>query len=148
MLESGDLISRVRANSDRAAFHRWLGLEVCQAKPGEVELQLRWREEFGQYLGFLHAGIVAALIDTACGFAAGTLAGRLLTSHFAVRCLRPAVAEIFVVRGWVVKPGRKQIFTAAELSGLDKDPAKPFAVGDAMLVPIADEASAAKNGKT
>src|ERR1700679_3237293 len=103
MIDGNDLISRVRANSEMAAFHRWLGLEVCQATPGEVELRLRWREEFGQYMGFLHAGIVAALIDSACGFAAGTVAGRLLTSQFSIRCLRPAVAETFVARGRVVR---------------------------------------------
>jgi len=76
------------------------------------------------------------LIDTACGFAAATLSPRVLASQFSVRCLRTAVAQTFVVKGHVVKPGRQQIFTTAELYGLD-NPGKLFAVGDAILVPIA-----------
>ena len=136
--DSGELIDRIRANAEQSKFNAWLGFEISDASPGDVTLQLRWREEFGQYMGFLHAGIVAALIDNACGYAAGTLAGRVLTSQFSVRCLRPAIAATFVVRGRVVKPGKQQIFTTAELTGLDADPSKPFAIGDAMLVPVAD----------
>jgi acyl-coenzyme A thioesterase PaaI-like protein len=48
--------------------------------------------------------VIGALIDTACGFAAATLAGRVLASHYAVNCLRPAVGERFVARARVVKP--------------------------------------------
>ena len=92
-----------------AAFNRWLDLQLVSAAPGEVTLHVPWRDEFGQYSGFLHAGILGALIDTACGFAAITQTDRVLASQYTVRCLRPAVAETFVVRGWVVKPGRQQV---------------------------------------
>ena len=135
MTDSSEMLSQIQDISKRAGFNNWLDLDIVAASLGEVELRLRWRPEFGQYSGFLHAGIVAGLIDTACGFAAVTMVGRVLASQFSVRCLRPAVAEIFVVRGRVVKPGKQQVFTSAELFGLDGDPAKPFAVGDALLVP-------------
>jgi uncharacterized protein (TIGR00369 family) len=137
MDESQDLAARINDWSEHSRFNAWLGLEAGVATPGDITLHLRWREEFGQYRGFLHAGIIAALIDNACGYAAASIVGSVLTSQFAVRCLRPAVAEVFVVHARVVKPGRQQIFTAAELTGLDMDPSKPFAVGDAMLVPVA-----------
>jgi len=119
-----------------AAFNRWLDLKLVSATPGEVTLQLPWREEFGQYSGFLHAGILGALIDTACGFAAITQTDRVLASQYTVRCLRPAVAETFVIRGWVVKPGRQQVFAAAEIYALGDEQRKLFASGDAMLVPV------------
>lgn len=119
-----------------AAFNRWLDLQLVSATPGEVTLQLPWREEFGQYSGFLHAGILGALIDTACGFAAITQTDRVLASQYTVRCLRPAVAETFVIRGWVVKPGRQQVFAAAEIYALGDEQRKLFASGDAMLVPV------------
>jgi uncharacterized protein (TIGR00369 family) len=127
---------QLRELSKLAAFNGWLGLEVATASPGDVELRLRWRPEFGQYNGFLHAGIVAALIDTACGFAAYSMVGNVLASQFSVRCLRPAVSEVFVVTGRVLKPGKQQVFATAELGSLEA-PLKPFAVGDAVLVPIA-----------
>lgn len=136
MADSSEMLSQMRDISKVALFNNWLDLQIAAASLGEVELRLRWRPEFGQYNGFLHAGIVAGLIDTACGFAAVTMVGPgVLASQFSVRCLRPAVAETFVVRGRVVKPGKQQVFTSAELFGLDGDPAKPFAVGDALLVP-------------
>jgi uncharacterized protein (TIGR00369 family) len=134
---SDDLLARLRKLSKLAQFNNWLDLEITAAEPGIIEMRLRWRDEFGQYNGFLHAGIVCALLDTACGCAAYTLSeGGLLASQFSARFLRPAVAETFVVRGRVVKPGKAQMFAAAELVALEADPAKLLAVGDAILVPV------------
>ena len=53
-----------------------LALTPNRAGLGEAEIAMPWRQEVGQYAGFLHAGLVGALIDTACGFAAATMAGR------------------------------------------------------------------------
>ena len=139
MLESNDLVTRLRDISKLAEFNNWLDLVVIEAVPGEVELRLAWRPEFTQYNGYLHAGIIAGLIDTACGFAAATMAENVLASQFSVRCLRPAVAPVFVVKGRVLKPGRQQIFATAELFAPDNE-AKPFAVGDAILVASAKSA--------
>jgi uncharacterized protein (TIGR00369 family) len=135
MQEDQQLQDKIQQILPLAAFNRWLGLQLVSASPGEVTLHLPWREEFGQYSGFLHAGILGALIDTACGFAAITQTDRVLTSQYTVRCLRPAVADAFVIRGWVVKPGRQQVFAAAEIYALGDEQRKLFAAGDAMLVP-------------
>lgn len=136
MQKHQQLADKIQQILPLAAFNRWLDLRLVSVAPGEVELQLPWRDEFGQYNGFLHAGILGALIDTACGFAAVTQTDRVLASQYSVRCLRPAVAETFVIRGWVVKPGRQQIFAAAEIYALGDEQHKLFASGDAMLVPV------------
>ena len=100
-----------------------------------------WRAEVGQYSGFLHAGLVAALIDTACGFAAATVAGpRLLAAHFSVNCLRPASGQRFIARAHVVKPGRQQVFTACELFAIDAGIEKLVATGETLLTVLPDEA--------
>lgn len=135
---SNQLHERISAVAKMAAFNNWLGLEVLTVKPGEVTLRLEWREELGQYSGFLHAAIIGGLIDTACGFAAGTLSGNVLASQFSVRCLRPATGEHFTVLGRVVKPGRQQIFAAAELYSHRQGESSLVAVGDALLVPSSD----------
>lgn len=126
-----------------AAFNRWAGIEVVRAVEGEVELRLPWRDDLGQYSGFLHAALIGGLIDTACGFAAATVAGPVLASHFAVNCLAPAVGDAFVVVGRVVKPGRKQVFTAAELFAESAQGRRLVATGDAILVPVEAPAAAA-----
>jgi uncharacterized protein (TIGR00369 family) len=137
-VSDGDLLERLRAVSSTAAFNRWLRFEVYSANVGDVELRLPWRDEFGQYNGFLHASIIGGLIDTACGFAAYTMVGGVLASQFSVRCLRPALAEVFAVRGRIVKAGKQQVFASAELYDLAA-PQKLMAVGDALLVPTATQ---------
>jgi uncharacterized protein (TIGR00369 family) len=133
-----DALARVRAINATAAFNRWCGIEVLAAGEGRAEIALAWREDLGQYAGFLHAGLVGALIDTACGFAAVTVVGRVLASHFAVNCLRPAVGERFIARARVVKPGRTQVFTACELFALADGSEKLVATGETLLTPVGD----------
>ena len=132
------LVQKINAS---AAFNRWCGFEVVFCEPGAVELAMPWRDEVGQYSGFLHAGVVAALIDTACGFAAATLAGpRLLAAHFAVNCLRPAAGQRFLAKARVVKQGRQQMFTACELFAIENGVEKLVATGETLLTVLPNEA--------
>lgn len=135
-----DAIALVRKINESAEFNRWCGFEVVSAVPGAVELAMQWRKEAGQYSGFLHAGVVGALIDTACGFAAATVAGpRLLAAHFSVNCLRPALGQRFVARARVVKPGKQQVFTACELFAVEHGAEKLVATGETLLTVLAGE---------
>ena len=130
----------LQAFNQRAAFNRWCGLEVAQAEVGRVELRLPWRDDLGQYSGFLHAGLIATLIDTACGFAAVTVAGQVLAAHFSVNCLRPAVGDVFVARARVVKPGKTQVFTACELFAIKDGQETLVATGETLLTVLPDAA--------
>jgi uncharacterized protein (TIGR00369 family) len=139
MTPTTDPLSLLRHVNDSAAFNRWCGFEVQRAAPGEVELALPWRSELGQYSGYLHAGVVGALIDTACGFAAATqLGARLLASHFAVNCLRPAVGERFVAKARVLRAGKQQVFTHCELYAHDGGQEKLVATGETLLCVVAE----------
>jgi uncharacterized protein (TIGR00369 family) len=130
----------IRRINALAAFNLWCGIDVLEAEAGRVVIAVPWRPEFGQYAGYLHAGLVGALIDTACGFAAATLVGpRLLAAHFAVNCLRPAVGERFVARARVVKPGRQQVFTACELFALIQGRETLVATGETLLSVVAQD---------
>jgi len=132
------MLDTLQAINKTAAFNRWAGFEVTRAAAGEAEVRMAWREEdMGQYAGFLHAGLIGAMLDTACGFAAATVAGRVLASHFSVNCLSPALGRAFVARGKVVKAGRKQVFATAELYGQGEgEILKLVATGSAILVPV------------
>lgn len=128
-------LAALRKLNELAAFNLWCGIEVLNAEPGLAEISLRWKTELGQYSGFLHAGIVATLIDTACGYAAATLAGTgLLASHFSVNCLRPAIGETFSARARVVKPGKSQFFTACELFAESGGKSTLVATGETLLL--------------
>jgi uncharacterized protein (TIGR00369 family) len=139
MTAIADPLVVLREVNKTAAFNRWCNIEVVGATPGEAEIAMPWRNEVGQYAGFLHAGLVGALIDTACGYAAATLVGRVLASHFAVNCLRPAVGERFVARARVVKQGKSQVFTACELYAQSASGERLVATGETLLVVVGDE---------
>ncbi|HVE52998.1 MAG TPA: PaaI family thioesterase [Ramlibacter sp.] len=132
-----DPLAFIRAINATAAFNRWCGIEVISAGQGRAEIALDWRPDLGQYAGFLHAALIGGLVDTACGFAAATVSGRVLASHYAVSCLRPAVGERFVARGRVVKPGRTQVFTACELFAVKDGQETLVATGETLLTPVA-----------
>lgn len=142
MQQSLDALAQLRAINAAAAFNRWCGIEVVAAEPGSATIAMPWRPEAGQYSGFLHAGLVGALIDTACGFAAATLVGRVLASHYSVNCLRPAVGERFLARAKVVKPGKNQVFTSCELFAQSSGSEKLVATGETLLLVAATGAEA------
>jgi len=128
---ASDSLAQVRAINATAAFNRYYGFEVVSAGHGRAEITMPWRAEAGQY-----AGLVGALIDTACGFAAVTLVGRVLASHYSVNCLRPAVGERFFARARVVKPGKTQVFTACELFAVSNGEEKLVATGETLLTVV------------
>jgi uncharacterized protein (TIGR00369 family) len=136
--DTTDALALLRKINDTAAFNRWCGFEVQRAAVGEADLAMPWKPELGQYTGFLHAGVVGALIDTACGYAAATQLGpRLLASHFAVNCIRPAVGERFVAKAKVLRGGKQQVFTHCELYAHDKGQEKLVATGETLLCVVA-----------
>ena len=113
------------------------GFEVTAAANGAAEIVMQWSDDLSQYAGHLHAGMIAALLDTACGFAAVTQAGGVTASHFSMNCLRPAVGRRFVAKGVTVRTGRKQVFAKAELFSENEFGDRTLvATGDTLLVPL------------
>ena len=94
---------------DRQRAMRTLGISIARLEPGEVDLAMAYSSDFTQQNGFIHAGIITAGLDSACGIAAFTLmpeGSDILTVEFKTNLLAPAKGERFVFRGVVVKPGR------------------------------------------
>ncbi len=86
-----------------------LGIAVSHVAAGEVDLSLQPHGAVTQQNGFVHAGVVATMADTAAGFAAYTLFAPgedILTIEFKLNLLRPATGVRVVARGRVLKPGR------------------------------------------
>jgi uncharacterized protein (TIGR00369 family) len=86
-----------------------LGISMARLEPGEVDLAMPYASALTQQHGFIHAGIITAGLDNACGIAAFTLMPAdtgILTVEFKTNLLAPARGERFVFRARVVKPGR------------------------------------------
>jgi uncharacterized protein (TIGR00369 family) len=97
------------ATFDRQQAMRTLGISIARLEPGEVDLSMPYSPDFTQQNGFVHAGIITAGLDNACGIAAFTLmptGSDILTVEFKTNLLAPAQGERFAFRGQVIKPGR------------------------------------------
>ena len=95
---------------------RTLGISIARLEPGEVDLAMDYSADFTQQNGFVHAGVITAGLDNACGIAAFTLmpadAG-ILTVEFKTNLLAPAKGARFFFRAAVIKPGRMLTFCEA-----------------------------------
>ena len=95
-----------------------LGATIGRIAPGEVEIVLPFRKELTQQTGFIHAGVLAAIADSACGGAALTMwpAGSDVVSiEFKLNLLAPAAGERFVARARVVRGGKTITATIADV---------------------------------
>jgi uncharacterized protein (TIGR00369 family) len=109
---------RVRASFERQAAMRTLGVTMERVAPGAVELILPFREDLTQQHGFIHAGIAAAVVDSACGYAALSLMEpgvAVLSVEFKVQLLAPARGAWFRATGEVIRAGRTLSVVSGEL---------------------------------
>jgi uncharacterized protein (TIGR00369 family) len=116
-----------------------IGATLAEIAAGRVVIALPWRQELTQQHGFLHAGIVATALDSACGYAASTLmpadAG-VLTIEYKINLLAPARGETFRMEGLVVKPGRTISVTEGRAYALHEGREKLIATMGATLMTI------------
>ena len=113
-----DFEARVRASFARQRAMATIGAELTSVAPGEVAIELPYREDLTQQDGFVHAGIVTAIVDSACGYAAFTLMpadAAVLSVEFKVNLLAPAVGERLIARGRVVRAGRTLTICAGDV---------------------------------
>jgi uncharacterized protein (TIGR00369 family) len=100
--------SRVRESFARQRVMQLIGASLGRVEPGAVDIALAYRDDLTQQNGYLHAGILTAVADSACGYAAYTLMpidADVLSVEFKVNLLRPAAGEAFVAEARVVKAG-------------------------------------------
>ena len=113
----------VRESFSRQELMRTLGAELESVAAGRVHVALRARPELSQQAGLLHAGAIAAIADSACGYAALTLmpAGADVVSvEFKLNLLAPARGDRFVARGEVVRAGKTLTVCRADVFGKDE----------------------------
>ena len=116
-----DYERRVRESFARQRAMETFGARLLRVAPGEVEIGLDFREDLTQQHGYLHAGVVAAAVDTACGYAALSLSepgAEVLSVEFKLNLLSPAAGESFAARARVVRAGRNITVCAGDVFAL------------------------------
>ena len=110
--------TEVRDSFARQAVMKTIGAELVSVVPGAVQISLPYRADLTQQNGYLHAGIVTTIADSACGYAAYTLMppnSAVLSVEFKVNLLRPAKGEEFLAIAEVLKPGRTLTVVRADV---------------------------------
>ncbi len=131
--------ARVRASFGRQPMMSTLGVELTTVERGRVELALDHDDRFTQQHGFLHGGAVAAVLDTACGYAAFSTMppnAAVLTASFTTNLMAPAAGQRFVMTGQVIRAGRTLVVCVAE--AVADGAARPFAIMQATLTALYD----------
>ncbi len=135
--------SRVADSFHRQAVMRTIGAELTAVTPGRVAIGMSHAAELTQQHGFLHAGIVATALDSACGYAAFSLMpadAAVLTIEFKVNLLAPAEGKGFSFEAEVVKPGRTIMVSEGRAYCVDGGARKLLATMTATIMVVSNRA--------
>lgn len=133
---------RVKDSFARQTMMVTIGASITRVEDGEVTIELPFRSDLTQQHGFLHAGVVSMIVDTACGYAALTrmpASAAVLTVEYKVNFLSPAEGEKLIARGRVLKPGRTLMVCLGEVHS--KKDGKEKLVATMLATMIAREAT-------
>ena len=100
--------AKVRSSFGRQTAMQTMGAVMGKVRPGQVEIEMPFRDDLTQQHGFIHGGIVTAIVDSACGYAAFSLSApdtAVLTVEYKVNFVAPAKGERLLARGEVVRSG-------------------------------------------
>jgi uncharacterized protein (TIGR00369 family) len=101
-----------------------IGAELTRVQLGLIEIRLPYRADLAQQHGYLHAGIVTTIADSACGYAAYSLMppnSEVLSVEFKVNLLRPAKGETFSAVAEVIKSGKTLTVVRADVFGIEQE---------------------------
>ena len=131
--------ARVHESFARQGAMQTIGARLGQVVPGAVDIELDWAAGLTQQHGFLHAGMVATALDSACGYAGFTLMAEdaaVLTIEFKINLLAPARGERFRMEGRVLKPGRTITVCEGRAYALDGTQEKLLATMGCTLMAV------------
>ncbi len=118
VLSPGEIEARVRGSFARQTIMTTIGAEVLSVRPGEVEIVLPFSDKLLQQHGFVHAGAVATIADSACGYAGLSVMppdAAVLTTEFKINLLSPARGDRLRAVGRVIRNGRTLVVTLGEV---------------------------------
>ena len=131
--------ARVRTSFARQQVMRTIGADLDEVRPGEVVISVPHRDTITQQHGFVHAGIVATILDSACGYAAFSLmppdAG-VLTVEYKINLMSPARGEHIVAHGEVIRRGRTLTVARGEAMAVEGGAQTPVAIMQATVMTV------------
>jgi uncharacterized protein (TIGR00369 family) len=136
-----DFERRVRASFERQAAMATVGAALVRVAPGEVVVELPFRDDLTQQHGFLHAGIVTSVMDSACGYAALSLmepGAAVLSVEFKVNLLAPARGSLFRASARLIRAGRTITVVSGEFRVAEPPGQAVVAIMTATMMAVRD----------
>ena len=140
-------IERVRDSFGRQAIMATIGATLEAVSEGAVSIALPYRDDLTQQHGYLHAGVVATILDSACGYAAFSLmpeGAEVLSVEFKINLMAPASGERLLARGEVVRAGRTLTVTRGEAVAIRDGAEHPIATMQATMMCLRPAAGASR----
>lgn len=134
-----DFEQRVRASFAKQQLMSTLGATLERVEAGAVDIRLPVRPEISQQHGFVHAGAITSVADSACGYAAFTLMGAdsgVLAVEFKINLLAPGAGDYLIAMGKVVRAGRTLTICQADVVAITDGVEKPIALMIATIMNV------------
>ena len=139
MVADSAALERVRESFVLQGAMATLGAQITHLAPGEVDISFDWAQGLTQQHGFIHAGMLSAALDSACGYAAYSLmpeGAGVLTIEFKINLLAPAKGQRFRCEGRVLKPGRTIVVAEGRAYAIDDGKEKLAATMHCTLMAV------------
>lgn len=134
--------TRVRDSFEKQGIMATVGARLVRIAPGEVEIEFPFSLSLSQHNGYIHAGVMTTVVDSACGYAAYTLMppdADVLSIEYKINFMSPAIGESFKGVGRVVKAGRTITVCAGEVIAVANGQEKVVAVMQATMITVKTE---------
>jgi uncharacterized protein (TIGR00369 family) len=116
-----------------------LGARLVSVADGEVQIELPFSEKLSQQHGYMHAGAITSVVDSACGYAALTKAPpecEVVTAEFKINLVRPAIGERFLAIGRVQSSGKLLTVCTGEVRAFTGADYKVVAIMQATIINV------------
>jgi uncharacterized protein (TIGR00369 family) len=134
-----DLEDRITASFNAQGLMATLGARLISVADGEVRIELPFSAHLSQQHGYIHAGAITSILDSACGYAALTKAPpghEVVTAEFKINLLRPAVGDRFVAIGKVQNAGKRLTVCTGEVLAFTGQASKVVAILQSTIVTV------------
>jgi uncharacterized protein (TIGR00369 family) len=134
-----DIESRVQTSFNAQGLMQTLSARLLSVQEGEVKIELPFSTALSQQHGYVHAGAITSIVDSACGYAALTMAPpdhEVVTAEFKTNLARPAIGERFIATGRVETAGKILTVCRGEVVAISGDSHKVVALMQATIVNV------------
>ena len=140
-MSSPDFEARCRSSFEKQRFMSTLGARLVAIRPGEAIIELPFGGHLTQQHGFLHAGAVTSIVDSACGYAALSVmpeGAAVLTVEFKINLMKPAAGSVFRATGKVLKSGKTLTVCSGTVEADNENEWSTIAVMQATMMALTD----------